>query len=225
MFLFSKNFFGLLTTTLLLSCTIRAEYLLFEQRDGVIVPVGPETPGADAAFLAIMKYQFPANTNPAHSITAEERAALDDNEQAFIQKKVQEVNPNFAIMFIPSVLYELFCIRRYLEKPAREWLRYLIFLIRTNDFNETFDGAKILDQFKEIIAYAPDEDVRPSSGTISKELASSQDSVTKECASLQRTRILEAARIMIKRIKSIIILNLKNFCWNREAKTRHLRKN
>lgn len=97
-------------------------------------------------YSILQKYQWPMNT--VSDIKPAERrevfASTPDAERNFIEKKIREnfPNKNYTVVFIPTVVYELFAILMMHEQPCGSWNTISKKLFETNAFNDFFNEKK-----------------------------------------------------------------------------------
>jgi len=141
-------FFALFLCSLL---TSRAEYLVFKEIEGFIC-LPTEEEHSLCIYPTLMKYQFPMCTNPLNEVSPDE---IDVPERNFLERKLQENDPNYRVVFIPTVIYELFMIEKYTDRTLDLWAeyifeRYLTLIKEKKEINRT-DCKEIEDAaFSEI---------------------------------------------------------------------------
>jgi hypothetical protein len=100
---------------LLCTVSIRAEILVVKHIDGHFVPLDDtDAVHSDAISDVLLKYQWPmALTN--ETLTATEATELFSQkpfaEEEFITRKLQAIDNSYRAIFVPTVLFELFCIK------------------------------------------------------------------------------------------------------------------
>src|SRR5579872_6730892 len=114
-----------------------------------------------AAMNILMKYQWPMCT--ISQLTEDEQKELlspgvPAAEENFIRKKIKALDQNLDVVFVPTTIYELFCLRTSLESAG--WLK----MAEDINFNEAnpkkefvtaFDQMNLLQQ---VLMYASKED-------------------------------------------------------------------
>jgi hypothetical protein len=127
-FVFVKIFFLNLFLGLFSIGFLQAELLLIERAlDGSIGPVCVDKSDANRQVLyeIMCKYKWPtclAYINKPGVFSDEEKGELKRTlfssqpaaEERFIRRKVQEINPSYDVLFVPTGLYELFCLSEYM---------------------------------------------------------------------------------------------------------------
>ena len=114
-----------LLSLFLFSCaisTLNAEYLVYHLTGNRPEPITSQAEHKEI-FDVLMRYQFPMRTNPCLEIekelSQEEIDLMNKSEQKFLKHLVQtRVNSNLRVLFVPTVLYELFLIR-FLFNPSQ----------------------------------------------------------------------------------------------------------
>jgi hypothetical protein len=159
------NKLGLLFLMLLvlftLHTSLRAELLIVKKVDNVFVPLdSSDDKNGKAIADILLKYEWPMCIANEHFTDEEKRELLAPNkpyaEELFIQKKIREALPNqphqYSVVFIPTVLYELFCIEQAIAwdsevmnpfiKAARETLVSAIKKINHLDIIDIINSSK-----------------------------------------------------------------------------------
>ena len=125
--------------------SVRAELLIVKKEGDAFVPLSEQDVAQHSKQLQdiLLKYQWP--TVIMSDLTEQEQNELlipakPYAEEKFIEKKVQEVSPDYGVMFVPKTLYELFAIWQVFKnlvypmcvifwnehphgKPPQEWQR------------------------------------------------------------------------------------------------------
>ena len=115
-----------------------SEYIILKKEStGKLVPLDKIEHAK--IYTTLMLYQFPANTNPESKISEEERIQALENEQIFIQNKLNEQGP-YELIFIPTTLYELYILDLYLDYHNRV-LQLLDWFV--SDFHELINSRNL----------------------------------------------------------------------------------
>ncbi|MFA6264077.1 MAG: metallophosphoesterase [Candidatus Babeliales bacterium] len=94
-----------------------AELLLVTKTaDGGLSSVTNKDPNCKILYETILKYQWPTCLATLHQLSDEEKQALftptPHAEENFIRQQVKKINQSYDVIFIPTILYELFCLSR-----------------------------------------------------------------------------------------------------------------
>lgn len=138
-------------------CNLTAEYILFKKSDNSANFSPLPIPEQDYELLyrtVLMKYQWPmsiaSDTNAQKAISF----ALPVSyplEEVFIRKKLQEINPTYDLIFIPTLLYEMLAMQLIAlpdeERKVKEKYRECIDVV----YNQYFsffnkNSGQILDR-------------------------------------------------------------------------------
>jgi hypothetical protein len=101
--------------------TSKAEYLVFKEVEGFIC-LPTEEEHSLCIYPTLMKYQFPMCTNPLNEVSPDE---INAPERDLLERKLQEVAPNYRVVFIPTVIYEIFMIEKYTDRTLDLWAEYI----------------------------------------------------------------------------------------------------
>jgi len=99
--------------------TNKAEYLVFKEVEGFIC-LPTEEEHSLCIYPTLMKYRFPMCTNPLNEVSPDE---INAPERDLLERKLQEVDPNYRVVFVPTVIYELFMIEKYTDRTLDLWGR------------------------------------------------------------------------------------------------------
>ena len=102
--------------------TNKAEYLVFKEIDDFIC-LPTEEEHETVVYPILMRYQFPMCTNLLNNVSPDE---IDAQEQAFLERKLQEKDPAYRVVFVPTVIYELFMIEKYTDRTLDLWAEYIL---------------------------------------------------------------------------------------------------
>jgi hypothetical protein len=103
----------------LLCCELSAETVFFmwdnEHKNPQVIK--DKKLDLDRCCDVLQKYQWPTCLAHIHEISDEEKSELFSSEfeaeEKFLRKKIQEINPIYDVLFVPTVAYELFAIAKY----------------------------------------------------------------------------------------------------------------
>jgi hypothetical protein len=89
---------------------VKAEYLVFlTGLESQILPIDEQEYEKIHSLLA--KYAWPMSIAHANEIDFEAKDSISPiNEEEFLRKKLREINLKLDIAFVPTILYELFCV-------------------------------------------------------------------------------------------------------------------
>ena len=118
-----------------LAATLQAELLIVKTApDGTVQPLDESDDVHSAAISeTLLKYQWPMCIARASELSPEEQDELfspdrPNAEEIFIQKKLREVTGvAYSVIFVPTALYELFCITQvFIKNTTPNPLQYVI---------------------------------------------------------------------------------------------------
>ncbi|MFA5306169.1 MAG: metallophosphoesterase [Candidatus Babeliales bacterium] len=108
---------GFLRCVLVVICLVgeaQAELLLVKSAEGTLTPVTNADENCTTLYKTILKYQWPTCLATLQELSSEEKQALfaptPHAEEDFIRKQVKQIDESYDVIFIPTVLYELFCL-------------------------------------------------------------------------------------------------------------------
>lgn len=118
--------YGLLAAFLfMVNITVYPALLIVKKEDGVFAPLAEaDKDNSEKVATILIKYEWPMCI--ASNLTAKDQNALltPDKafaEESFIQNKLQEtVSKDYFTVFVPTALYELFCIAHYLKSKGSQ---------------------------------------------------------------------------------------------------------
>jgi|GEM_PF-5808051 len=163
-------------------CSLNAELLLIERdADGTIVPAisisRPDSLSRSGALYDIIcKYKWPqclSMVNKEGVFSPEEREELKElfsnapgAEENFIRRKVKRIKDTFDVLFVPTVIYELFCISNYMfDDDSFKRVR------NTNDGNSAkiyYGGKELFFHFRPDFLYKIPNDFKTEGKTAEK---------------------------------------------------------
>lgn len=122
--------------------TIKSEYLVYKNvGDSIQLPTATEH--EKEIYSTLMKYQFPMCTNPLNDVHAEE---IDKPEREFLENKLRVFNDSYRVVFVPTVLYELFVIEKYTDRRLDLWAESIIEFFLKHLKDKTEISAESLDK-------------------------------------------------------------------------------
>ena len=95
---------------------VYAEYIIFKNISGIPTPI-TDAAEYDTLYNLLMTYQWPMVIGNKHKIPIGELRELTSfdspAEEIFLRKKLKTVSLDYEIVYIPTILYELFSIRLF----------------------------------------------------------------------------------------------------------------
>lgn len=121
----------IMVATLVATSLLQAsEYILYKEgmKDNKKIMLPLNEKEHTAAYEVLINYQFPMSlcSNATQELSAKELAALDANEEQFLQSKMPA---GVKVAFIPKVLYELLFLKFYMDDAAKA--RYIPWYINS----------------------------------------------------------------------------------------------
>ena len=95
---------------------LQAELLILKKEGDSYKAVTNEDPNSGKIYDILMTYQWPMCTAKLQlpKLDPKERLEIsksfEEDEGQFIQKKIQTLNKAYCVVFVPTVIYELFCL-------------------------------------------------------------------------------------------------------------------
>jgi hypothetical protein len=98
------------------STNLRADLFVCKLQNGELLPLTSRSRHRKVYDL-LMKHSFPMNSNPSLKIDKKLLAELYEDEAGTIERLLRKkVDKNLRVLFVPSVLSELFVMRYYLDR-------------------------------------------------------------------------------------------------------------